>query len=166
MSIIQKSYTVDRKEYKFYIYTDLDNTLWFTAQDIALILQYSNTRKTICENIDSSDWCEWGKLDKLKLSQHWCPRTIMINKAGLYALLMANTRQESLQFRQWLMNEVLRQTSRSPIQQLMILLEKKNKEIDDNQQLLKIKDQQIADYAACIKNSRKILTTLLDILHV
>lgn len=99
-----------------------NNELWFRANNIAEILEYSNTADAISVNVDIDDKIRFehinGMFETYTLLNQ--PQTIFINESGLYSLIMRSRMKAAKKFQRWVTKEVLpsiRQTGSYHIKQ-------------------------------------------------
>ena len=108
----------------------------FIGKDIAEILGYADTTKSIREHVDEEDKTTWiqdqknggAKMAGLKLQA----QTILINESGLYSLILRSKLEGAKKFKRWITSEVLpsiRKSGTYKLQQDLLL--------KDNQILLK-----------------------------
>ena len=104
-------------------YVYVEQQVYFKAKDIAVILNYVNTKQAIAHNVDSPDkitvdeimgrlFCsppyktnEQTKLEQILGNED--AKTIFINESGLYSLIMASEKPEAKKFKHWVTSEVL-----------------------------------------------------------
>jgi len=106
---------------------------YFVAKDIALFLDYKDTKKAIVSHVDNEDKLDWkefknfkgGKLPPLKLH----PKTKLINESGLYSLILRSKNKKAKMFKRWVTSEVLpsiRKNGEYKLNQKIALLEQQN----------------------------------------
>jgi prophage antirepressor-like protein len=102
------------------VYKDENQNPWFVAQDVADILDYTNTRKAIRDHVDAEDKCVMGQIESQNEGyQNDTPQnqgerivppqnnTILINESGLYSLILRSKKKEAKQFKRWITSEVI-----------------------------------------------------------
>jgi prophage antirepressor-like protein len=77
----------------------------FVAIDVAAALEYANPHQAIAKNVDEDDLSQREVIDALGRTQ----KTIVINEAGLYQLIMRSDKPEAKVFQRWVTHEVLPQ---------------------------------------------------------
>jgi len=81
---------------------------WFSAKDVANILGYVNTRKSIRDHVDEEDSC---LLENIGGNETFLPNSqahsVLINESGLYSLIIRSKKQEAKPFKRWVTSEVL-----------------------------------------------------------
>lgn len=75
---------------------------WFVGKDVANILGYSNSRKTINDHVDDEDKGV-TKCDTLRGKQN----VTIINESGLYSLILSSKLPTAKRFKRWVTSEVL-----------------------------------------------------------
>lgn len=80
----------------------IDNQPWFVGKDVAEVLGYSNTRKTLADHVDDEDKGV-TKRDTLGGQQEMT----IINESGLYSLILSSKLPTAKQFKRWVTSEVL-----------------------------------------------------------
>lgn len=81
---------------------EIDGEPWFVGKDVAGILGYTNPTKAITDHVDEEDLTF---NESLKLSRQrgaW-----LINKSGLYSLILKSQLPSAKEFKQWVTSEVL-----------------------------------------------------------
>lgn len=58
----KKIYNLNNIDYEIYIFVDTDKNIWYKAKEIALILEYKDTKYAIRDNVDDDDRREWKDL--------------------------------------------------------------------------------------------------------
>lgn len=79
-----------------------DDEIWFVAIDIGIILELSDTRKSV-QLLDEDDRNIIPVIDNLGRSQS----TYIINESGLYQLIFQSRKPEAKKFKRWVTKEVL-----------------------------------------------------------
>jgi len=84
------------------------NSPLFVAKDIATILDYSNTRKAIRDNVDIEDRFILESTRGTESSPYVIhPQTILINESGLYSLMLKSRKPEAKKFKRWITSTVI-----------------------------------------------------------
>ena len=84
---------------------------WFIAKDIALMLDYKDTKKAVDDHIDKEDILPYNKLVENKggnsppLKIH--PQTKLINESGIYSLILRSKLIKAKEFKRWVTSIVL-----------------------------------------------------------
>lgn len=76
---------------------------WFVANDVANALGYEKARNAIAQHVDTGDALKQGVIDNLGRMQ----RTTLINKSGMYALILGSKLETAKAFKHWVTSEVL-----------------------------------------------------------
>lgn len=80
----------------------IDGNPWFIGKDVAEILGYSNTRKTLADHVDEEDKGV-TKCDTLGGVQD----LTVINESGLYGLILSSKMPNAKKFKHWVTSEIL-----------------------------------------------------------
>ena len=80
----------------------IDGEPWFVGKDVAEILGYSNTRKSLADHVDEEDKGV-TKCDTLGGVQD----LTVINESGLYGLILSSKMPNAKKFKHWVTSEVL-----------------------------------------------------------
>lgn len=75
---------------------------WFNANDVCVVLEFSNPRQAIESHVDEEDV---QKLDALTPGGR--QRQNHVNESGLYALILGSTKDAAKRFKRWVTSEVL-----------------------------------------------------------
>lgn len=104
-----RSYAMNGIDYEIYIYIDRNGTPWFKANEIAMILGYSNLMETITIHVDKEDQIRRKDIesDDCQLPAYWHPYTVFINESGLYSLMLHSKKPQAKEFKRWITSEVL-----------------------------------------------------------
>jgi len=103
----------NNKPIKFLYYND---QVYFKAKDVAEMLDYIDTDQAIQKNIDNRDKIKISEIlgdlvSKMKYSQSLFLEnelhTLFINELGFYTIISASQKPEALEFRRWVIFEVL-----------------------------------------------------------
>jgi prophage antirepressor-like protein len=84
-----------------------DGVIWFVAQDIAQILEYSNTQK-VTDKVDKEDYRTW-----VTLTNGGNQSMVVINESGLYQTVMSITKknkeryEKAREFKRWICGTVI-----------------------------------------------------------
>lgn len=79
-----------------------DGEVWWVGKDVAEVLGYSNSRKTITDHVDEEDKGV-TKCDTLGGTQN----LTIINESGVYALIFGSKLPTAKKFKHWVTSEVL-----------------------------------------------------------
>ena len=82
--------------------TTIGGQPYFVGKDVASILGYANTRKTLIDHVDEEDKGV-TKCDTLGGKQD----LIIINESGLYSLILSSKMPNAKKFKRWVTSEVL-----------------------------------------------------------
>lgn len=128
----------------------LDDKLnpWFCGKDVALILEYKDTKKAIVDNVDSDDKITLGRLLQDKQREGSAApsesytynqlQKMYINESGLYSMIMRSKMESAKKFKSWVTSEVLPSIRKSgiySIEQYNKLESKYSSEVLRNRQL-------------------------------
>lgn len=88
---------------------DDKNVPWFSAINVANVLEYNNTRKTIIKNVVGQDRTSFDNLKKFikNVPKNMQPHAIYINESGLYSLVLNSEKPIAKKFKHWVTSEVL-----------------------------------------------------------
>ena len=98
------------------IITDKTGDIWFKGANIANVLEYKNTRKSLIDHVDKDDKIEYFKLLGIEdENDSLLPSninkndkiSIYINESGLYSLIMKSKMKKAKEFQRWVTKEVL-----------------------------------------------------------
>ncbi|ARK51620.1 Bro-N domain-containing protein [Burkholderia pseudomallei] len=84
------------------VYVDDAGQPWFNANDVCVVLEFSNPRQALESHVDEEDV---QKLDTLTPGGR--QRQNHINESGLYALILGSTKDAAKRFKRWVTSEVL-----------------------------------------------------------
>ncbi|MET4565152.1 phage antirepressor [Bacillus subtilis] len=79
-----------------------DGQPWFVAKDVCNILSHSN-HKVAVSRLDEDEVSKVYLTDSLGRNQ----KTIVVNEAGLYSLILTSNKPEAKQFKRWITHEVI-----------------------------------------------------------
>jgi prophage antirepressor-like protein len=96
---------------------------WFIAKDIAAMLEYKNTEKAVRDHVDNDYILTYENYKKSRLNEMSCLKndcrpnetrglkiqdtTKLINKSGLYCLILRSKNEKAKLFQKWITTEVL-----------------------------------------------------------
>ena len=91
------------------IKTDGNDQLWFSGEEIATVLECSNTTNAISYNVGSDDKKKLYELgEQYATNTDWNSRnSIYINESGLYCLAFYSRKPVAVLFKTWITQEVL-----------------------------------------------------------
>lgn len=95
----------------------IDNEPWFVGKDLADVLGYAKPETAIRNNVDRGDTLKQGVSDANGHTQ----QMLIINEAGMYALIFGSKLPAAKKFKKWVTSEVLpqlRKTGSYGMQQL------------------------------------------------
>lgn len=108
MAVTTINQTFEFNDKTLMVYGTVDEPL-FKAKDVALMLEYDDTKTAIIDHVDKEDIQTWIKLKGGEmpplLKMH--PETKFINESGLYSLIMGSKKPEAKAFKRWVTKEVL-----------------------------------------------------------
>ena len=112
---------------------------WFKGKDIANILGYKNTTKSLRDHIKSKNKKTISELVGMSapfLASNYQKNTIYINEAGLYQLIMKSKLEIAEQFQDWVTDTLLPKIRK-------VGQEKFIRQLEESKQLIEEKDQRI-----------------------
>ena len=80
----------------------IDGVPYFVAKDVATALNYKNTTEAIRYHVDPLD-----KREEKVLSPGGVQKIILVNKSGVYSLLLDSNMPKAKEYRHWVTSEVL-----------------------------------------------------------
>ena len=83
----------------------IDGEPWFVGKDLAIALGYVKPETAIRNNVDKGDTLKQGVSDTNGHTQHM----LVINEAGMYALIFGSKLDRAKSFKRWVTSEVLPQ---------------------------------------------------------
>lgn len=81
---------------------DINNQIWFIANDIAKALSYSNARDAINRHVDKEDVVKYDTPTTSGVQS-----ISYLNESGMYSLVLKSKKPESKSFKRWVTSEVL-----------------------------------------------------------
>ncbi|HDC3824664.1 TPA: ORF6C domain-containing protein [Staphylococcus aureus] len=81
---------------------EVDGELYFIGKDVADILGYTNSRKTLSDHVDEED-----KLTSRIVTSGQNRNVTIINESGLYSLIFSSKLENAKRFKRWVTSEVL-----------------------------------------------------------
>lgn len=81
----------------------IDDEPWFVGRDLAMALGYAKPETAIRNNVDKGDTLKQGVSDANNHTQ----QMLIINEAGLYALIFGSKLESAKKFKKWVTSEVL-----------------------------------------------------------
>lgn len=81
----------------------IDGEPWFVGRDLATVLGYAKPETAIRNNVDKGDTLKQGISD----SNNHIQQMLVINEAGLYALIFGSKLESAKKFKKWVTSEVL-----------------------------------------------------------
>ena len=96
-------------KYNITVIIDNKNMPWFSGSDVAKILGYEDTDRTIRQHVPREYTSKFSELKQFIhiIPSNAQPTTIYINESGLYSLLFSSQKDYAKQFRHWVLSEVL-----------------------------------------------------------
>jgi prophage antirepressor-like protein len=139
---------------------------WFKGKDVAIILGYDNTTKTIRDNIDLDDRTSIYDLTRKVRTGSAYPKynknqlkTIYINESGLYALVLNSKLPAAKQFKKWVTRELLPSIGKNLQTELIEykaqLENTKTELIEYKQQITKLENKQLK-LESFVRNIKKL----------
>ena len=80
----------------------IENEPWFVGKDVAEVLGYTNPSKALSDHVDTEDKLNNETLLSLGQRGGW-----LINKSGLYSLILSSKLPRAKKFKRWVTSEVL-----------------------------------------------------------
>lgn len=80
----------------------IDGEVWFVGRDVAAALGYAKPEGAVRNYVSEKDTLKWGIL-----SNGGNQQTIIINEAGLYALIFGSKLESARRFQDWVTHDVL-----------------------------------------------------------
>lgn len=80
----------------------IDDEVWFVGKDVADILGYRNASKALADHVNAKDKLNNKTLSSLGQRGGW-----LINKSGLYSLVLSSKLPSAQRFKYWITSEVL-----------------------------------------------------------
>ncbi|HCW7984817.1 TPA: ORF6C domain-containing protein [Staphylococcus aureus] len=81
---------------------EVDSEPYFIGKDVADILGYTNSRKTLSDHVDEED-----KLTSRIVTSGQNRNVTIINESGLYSLIFSSKLENAKRFKRWVTSEVL-----------------------------------------------------------
>lgn len=81
----------------------IDGEPWFVGRDLATVLGYAKPETAIRNNVDKGDTLKQGISD----SNNHTQKMLVINEAGMYALIFGSKLESAKKFKKWVTSEVL-----------------------------------------------------------
>lgn len=81
---------------------DQHDAIWFNANDVCTVLEYTNPRDALSKHVDEEDV---AKRDTLTAGG--VQSLNYVNESGLYSLIMGSRQPQSKRFKRWVTSEVL-----------------------------------------------------------
>lgn len=96
-------------DHEIIVILDDDNNPWFSAKNIALLLEYVHTEKAITKYVNDRDKKTFDQLEQFMKNKpaNMQPHAVYINEVGLYSLLMSSQQELAKKFRYWVIERVL-----------------------------------------------------------
>jgi prophage antirepressor-like protein len=88
------------------IIMDINNILWFNANDLTSALGYSDKKQTITHNIEKKDKIQLKYIKHEQIINDHL-NSIYLNESGLYTLLIKSNKPNAKKFTSWITGEVL-----------------------------------------------------------
>lgn len=99
---VQPSQVFDYQNFNIRTFTKDDGSIWFVGVDVCKILDLEST-STVYSRLDEDEKGLTSVIDSLGRLQN----TTIINKFGLYNLILTSRKPEAKQFKRWITHEVL-----------------------------------------------------------
>ncbi|HCT6979677.1 TPA: ORF6C domain-containing protein [Staphylococcus aureus] len=122
---------------------EVDGEPYFIGKDVADILGYTNSRKTLSDHVDEED-----KLTSRIVTSGQNRNVTIINESGLYSLIFSSKLENAKRFKRWVTSEVLPtlrktgayQVPSDPMQALRLMFEATE---ETKQEIKNVKDDVI-----------------------
>ena len=83
---------------------EINEEPWFAGRDVATVLGYSNSRKSLADHVDEEDKRDGVTIrDSIGREQF----AVVINESGLYSLILSSRLPSAKRFKHWITSEVL-----------------------------------------------------------
>ena len=82
----------------------IDGVIWFVGIDVAHALGYSNPQRAIRDYVDDTD----KRVEKIGTAGGY-QKTTLINKSGVYSLILDSNMPKAKEYRHWVTSDVLPQ---------------------------------------------------------
>jgi prophage antirepressor-like protein len=105
-NMLDKNYIAYGKS-KIHVIIDSNDEVWFNAKQVALILEYKDTKNAIRTNVDSDDTIQLKHINYFDDDNNNHPNSIYLSEAGLYSLLISSKMPEAKKFKHWITHQVL-----------------------------------------------------------
>jgi prophage antirepressor-like protein len=116
---------------------------WFKGKNVAAILGYDNTTKSIRDNIDIDDRatlesciCGVGTGDTYRRFNKNELKTIYINESGLYSLILNSKLPSAKKFKKWVTSDLLPKIRKTGQEKYLLQLAEKDKQLQEKDEQL------------------------------
>ena len=123
MELQKTNYKNNELNVEINCYVDKKNEIWFRGKEIALILNYKNTRKAIIDHVHEDDkkLMDFKMKPKTGCNEKLPPaeshendiikclyvKCVFINESGFYSLIFSSKQPIAKEFKHWVTNKVL-----------------------------------------------------------
>ena len=81
----------------------INGVVWFVGKDVAKSLGYKNGRRDVRRHVDKEDTMEY----RIGTPSRGAQKTILINKSGVFSLILDSQLPKAKEYRHWITSEVL-----------------------------------------------------------
>jgi len=92
----------ENKEFGNVRAVEIDSQVWLVGKDVTEALKYANSSEAISDHVDEEDKLNSKTLSSLGQRGGW-----LINKSGLYSLILSSKLPTAKKFKHWVTSEVL-----------------------------------------------------------
>lgn len=95
---------------KLDVVIDMDDIIWFNANNLCIVLGYRDCRSALHQHVDKLDRKYLKNIQyklKIKKEKNTQPNSIYINESGLYSMLFKSRLPIGKQFKRWVTTEVI-----------------------------------------------------------
>ena len=98
--------TIEFENKHINVLIDINDIVWFNANDIGTALGYKYPKEAIIKNVEQDDKIQFGNINAYnKIHKH--PHSIYINESGIYSLLLQSRLDKAKKFKTWVTKTVL-----------------------------------------------------------
>lgn len=121
---------------------DDNGNYWFSGKDVAEILEYSDTKKAIADNINEKYKKKLSDLIDISNRDSQIPlkgnekASIYISEPGLYQLILKSKKEEAIQFQDKVFEEILPAIRKVGEEKYIKQLQEKQNELEEQKKLL------------------------------
>ena len=108
MSMMTKNFNFENKNVTTIV--DQNSNVWFKGFDVATILGYVNTSKSIQKHVEVEDKLNRGQINNPPIAGGFKgneSNQVFINESGIYSLILRSKLESAKSFKKWITSEVL-----------------------------------------------------------